>query len=64
MIATDEIFVNGEAYQRLTLKESYDYNGDSATAIGYWVEGIGSSRGFLNPSDWRALGTYGSHLAS
>ena len=64
VIATDEIFVNGEAYQRLTLKESYDYNGDSATAIGYWVEGIGSSRGFLNPSDWTALGTYGSHLAS
>ena len=64
VIDTDEIFVNGAAFRRLTLKESYDYKGDTATAIGYWVEGIGGSFGFLNPNGWTAPGTYSSHLVS
>ena len=59
VMAIDGVEVNGDTFRRMTLKETYVYNGDSVSVTGYWVEGVGSSFGLLSPDNWTAMdGTF------
>ena len=59
VMAIDGVEVNGDTLRRMSLKETYSYNGDSVSVTGYWVEGVGSSFGLLSPDSWTAMdGTF------
>ena len=53
---TDFIYVMGQTFRRMKLTETDNYDGYFSQATGYWVEGIGSSRGLMTPNNWTATG--------
>ena len=55
--AIDNIYVQGASYRRFHLSEPGEYEGE--VEEGYWVEGVGSSRGLLDTSSWAVTG--GTH---
>ena len=51
--AIDSVYVAGQAFKRMTLNTAYYYYGDRDDPIvydGYWVEGVGSPGGPLEPN--------------
>jgi hypothetical protein len=55
VIAIDSIYVQGVIYRRFHLTEPGEFEGE--VEEGYWVEGIGSSRGLLDTApSWAATG--------
>lgn len=57
VVSIDYIYVQGAWYRRFHLREPGEFEGD--VEEGYWVEGVGSSRGLLDTSSWAVTG--GTH---
>jgi len=57
VVKVDTIAVNGILRRRLLLSEYEKGQSVMGEATGYWVEGIGGSRGLENPSDWFDIGS-------
>ena len=55
--AIDNVYVQGAHYRRFHLSEPGEFAGE--VQEGYWVEGVGSSRGLLDTSSWAVTG--GTH---
>ena len=55
VVSIDYIYVQGAWYRRFHLREPGEFEGD--VEEGYWVEGVGSSRGLLDTSSWAVTGS-------
>lgn len=55
VVSIDYIYVQGAWYRRFHLREPGESEGD--VEEGYWVEGVGSSRGLLDTSSWAVTGS-------
>jgi hypothetical protein len=55
VVKVDTIAVSGILRRRLWLSEYKEFESDLGESTGYWVEGIGSSWGLVEPFDWSVL---------
>ena len=52
VIADEQVYVMGRTFRRLKIEETLEEHDSLLRASGYWVEGVGSSHGLLNPCNW------------
>jgi hypothetical protein len=50
--AIDTIAVRGNAFRRMKMAETLESRHETLTVEGYWVEGVGSSKGLTKPYGW------------